>query len=254
MLRTKYILLGVLVSICGSIIAATVSVPHQFSSGQMAIASEVNANFSALSSALNLLDQRVLNLETSSPGTSPQNFAVSQVDLAVGSTVVVSGTTYTIAQVEVPRFDTDEIYLLKFPSKGNYLSEIASETIQVSGGYSGGYVGFDSSMVTTLSGFDVLIGERHMLTTTFQVSNSGRSVSNSHYHYISAYVLLGPETSVTLYFASPSTTSQGTSVSRSSDASGIATIYPPVSASSVREQKKLEMRDLLKYVSLVKKT
>lgn len=52
-----YLLAGLLFGMVGSIAATTISLPYRFAPGQTAPASQLNANFSTVLSAVNRLDR-----------------------------------------------------------------------------------------------------------------------------------------------------------------------------------------------------
>ncbi|HCL69291.1 MAG TPA: hypothetical protein DIC49_07215 [Gammaproteobacteria bacterium] len=67
----------------GLVTAGELTVPNQFSNGQATSASEMNANFSAVESAVNDNDQRISQLEGQGPVVF-QGFSLSTIDGAQG--------------------------------------------------------------------------------------------------------------------------------------------------------------------------
>jgi len=87
-------IVGIIISVAGTIAASTVKLPFVFSAGEKAKASEVNSNFNAIASAVNDIDGRVATLEQNPMTTVPEFITVNQVDLPVGANVTIGATTY----------------------------------------------------------------------------------------------------------------------------------------------------------------
>jgi hypothetical protein len=184
---------------------------------------------------------------------------VVQTDLPVGSKITVGSVTYTIAQMEVPRFDTAEVYLLKFPSGNDFATGNSSESISVAGCYAPetyAYA-FSYSRITSLNGFDTLVNEAFNYSQQLAVSDSGRTISNHFTQSLSTAVHLGPQTRIYLSLNIPSYTQselKGSNPTRSADASGIISVYPPVLTSGQRDTERQNLLTLLSYVTIKKKT
>lgn len=223
---------GIFIAVSGSLLASSVSVPFVFSSGQKAKASDINSNFTALASAINGIEARV-NAVESKAGTSkpPISFPVAQIDMSVGSKVTVSGVEYTIQQKEFPRFDTDEVYLVKFPTNSDNSFVMSTS---VNGSYDDNTISpLDSPDFTVTNGIN---GFSTFGWESFYYSNTS---SNEFSQSISAYIYVGDKTRIPLRFSSPRITGN--------------TVYPTVKKSSEREQVRKNLRQLLSYVVITKK-
>lgn len=97
------------------------ALPHTFMAGARAVASEVNANFRALLSAIQALTLRVDALENrlGPPAPAQQLTGLTPYDVPVGQTVVVGGVTYTMVSYQVPSLVEDATYYIKFPLAAN---------------------------------------------------------------------------------------------------------------------------------------
>lgn len=78
----------------------TLSIPHTFSAGQTAVATEVNANFQSLVSAINDLRAKVTGQYDGA-----DNFAVTSVTVANGDVASIDGRTYPIMARSVISFE-----------------------------------------------------------------------------------------------------------------------------------------------------
>lgn len=248
---------GVFLAVSGSLLASSVSVPFTFSSGQKAKASDVNSNFTALANAINGIDGRVSSIESKAGiNKSPISFSVSQIDMPVGSKVTVNGTEYTIAQFEFPRFDTDDVYIIKFPAVGDF-STGSSVQISVQGAYADQEISaLDNPNFTVtngINGFPTFGWETPLYSANLSVNSSGRSFNASFSQSLSTHISVGDKTRVTLYLSIPSQTKKADNPTRSADATGLVSVYPPVKISSEREQIRQNIRQLLSYVVIKKK-
>jgi len=189
--KAFYILIGIVITVSGSLLAASTNLPYQFSAGGKAKASEVNANFNTLISAVNGIDGRITSLEQANGQTTPIRFTVNQNDLQVGSVITIGGFSYTIVQFEIPRFDSDEIYLLKYPSRSNFTSGNSSDNVYVSGNLHDTSI---ADQITSLNGFDTLIFKNYSFNSTLNTSASGRTVSSYYSQNIYTRILLGTQT------------------------------------------------------------
>ncbi|OGR06170.1 MAG: hypothetical protein A2511_14220 [Deltaproteobacteria bacterium RIFOXYD12_FULL_50_9] len=248
--KAIYILIGIVVAISGSLLAASTNLPYQFTAGGKAKAVEVNANFNTLNSALNGIDGRVTALEQS----APTRITVIQNDLPVGSTITIDGSPYTIVQFEVPRFDTDEIYLLKYPSPNNFTSGNSNESILVhNSGCSTDHNSLSPKEITSINGLDTLIIENFNFQNSLATDTAGRTIRSSSGHFLYTCVSLGPQTSVIFSILAPSASLQGSNPTRSADASGIITVYPPNKTSAQLNTESQNLHNLLSYVTIKKK-
>ena len=96
--------LAISLSIMGiSTVASSVDVPHTFSSGTAALASEVNSNFNAVETAVNDNDARIAQLESENAALSAANAAL----LAAVKDYDLDGDTYTIGDGDCNDNDYD---------------------------------------------------------------------------------------------------------------------------------------------------
>lgn len=168
--------------------------------------------------------------------------------------MTIGGVTYTIVQFEVPRFDSDEVYLLKFPAaEADLTATYSYQRVDASGAYPGDAAGFVPIRVTTLSGFNTLIGESFNFSSTLTNDSSGRRVQNAFSQGIGASILLGPETRISLHFGSRRLSGENTDPVSSADASNLTTVYPPTRVRRHRPITRQQLRNVLSYVSLRKK-
>lgn len=244
---------GIFIAISGSLLASSTTVPYSFSAGQKAIASQVNSNFSALASAINQLDSRVSTVEATTSSGTKENISISQNDIPVGSVITVGGIQYTITQFEVPRYDTDEAYLVKYPSSYDFTTGTAYSSIEVAGVHAGDVNGFESNKSATINEFNALIGEGYSYTSQLTTSNAGRQVTASFYQYLSAAISLGPQTRISIFLRVAKPNSTSTSPTRSANASDISTAYPPTINAAERAIIKSNLRTLLSYITVKKK-
>lgn len=219
---------GVFLAVSGSLLASSVSVPFTFSSGQKAKASDINANFSALTNAINDVDGRISKIESKVGSSKPiTSIPITQIDMPIGSKITVNGVEYIILQREFPRFDTDEVYVVKFPAD----SKDSVQSMMVSGSYDdNGIDSLDSPNYTVTNGIN---GFPTFGWESFYYSSNGFGQS------LSAYIYVGDNTRFPLTFRSP--------VNTGSD------VYPTVKKKLEREQIRKNLRQLLSYVVVNKK-
>lgn len=255
---------GVFLAVSGSLLASSVTVPFVFSSGQKAKASDINSNFTALANAINGIDGRVSSIESKAGvNKSPIGFSVSQTDMPVGSKVTVNGTEYTIAQFEFPRFDTDDVYIIKFPAVGDFSTGNNGSNgnvyaqLSVQGAYTNQEISaLDSPNFTVnngINGFPTFGWESPNYSASLSVSGSGRSFSTSFSQHLSTHIFVGDKTKLSLYLSAPIQTKNASSPIRSADATAHVPVYPNVKISSEREQIRQNTRQLLSYVVIKKK-
>lgn len=63
------------------------------------------------------------------PGASPAPVTIEPRAAAVGDTIEVSGRTYIMTEMEVPGFQTDEVYIVTFPT---YVQTISDRIVIIS--------------------------------------------------------------------------------------------------------------------------
>lgn len=125
----------------------TFSVPHQFHSGDPAVAAEVNENFKALSDAIETIDQR-----TTKPFAAADDFTVNTVSgLVAGTQVVIDGFTYNMQSVTSLSFaeNNNTQYTVIYPKEiGSGSSFVASAGSD--------FIGSRGVKKTTINGYPVL--------------------------------------------------------------------------------------------------
>jgi hypothetical protein len=91
---------GALVSVTLTVTGSSItSVPNQFTSGQVAKASEVNDNFQAVVDEIGSVESRVSAIESSSAGQI-QEFSVSPIAYAAGTQFSIFSEQFEIAQLQ----------------------------------------------------------------------------------------------------------------------------------------------------------
>lgn len=246
-------------------------VPHIFVPGTPARASEVNENFRSLDESRTALETRVTTLEESAVGSSGTDFSVtSQVNLPVGTPVVIGGTTYTIVQFEFIRHDTGEVYLVRFPDAapvfgGSGTSNTVS--FSVSGLYAGqAYTGPSAlSQVlagsvypvrsTILNGFETFVSERNFFSVTAFQQPVDQEIIYTQSVRLSLDVLVGTRTRFTLSFDIPEP-SESVRIRRSTpspDFAGLAPVGEVMGDESVWSTQRQVLQEVLRHVWLEKK-
>lgn len=270
---TTMFIAGLLAAAGLSAFAAQISLPHRFSSGSPARASEVNANFdavrdgvngldgrvsgldgrvNAVDSRANALDSRIDALESGTEATQPTQFTTDPIDLEPGTEIVVGGRPYTIAELEVPRFDDDSVFIVRYPAAGDaFDTGTGYASVFVRGAHPGETTTSLSTLVTTISGFNAAIGEDLHYNPRLTVTNNGRSVQNNYTQYQSVSIQLGPRTALAVTLSVPGS-SIGSNPTRSASAVDLA---PPFSSGAVplaaqRAQIRADLRELLRYFSV----
>lgn len=77
------------------------SIPHTFSAGQTALASQVNENFQALADAIN-----ALSAKTTGQYDGADSFTVTSVPVSNGNTVTIDGSSYTATTHSAVSFES----------------------------------------------------------------------------------------------------------------------------------------------------
>lgn len=255
------LLAGICIAISGSIFASSVSVPYIFTSGQKAKASEINANFSTLEEAINQLTNKISDVENDASTASDfsgaiikEIISISQIDLPVGSKIAIHGTQYTIVQFEFPRFDTDEPYIIKFPSNKDFSKTFASESIYVGGTFKDESAhAYQQLRRATISGLPATIGEGISFSNNLKINEGTRSTTAEFSQGINVTISIGTRTQIGLYFThnEPKTTAASKGIS--TDSSDISHAYPPTPLESEREKIRADLRTLLNYIIIQKK-
>lgn len=250
MKRVGLVIAGLTVAVIQSAVA-DVTVPHIFQPGETARAAHVNENFDSLLSATNDLTERVGEIEAETGAEAPDTFSVEQSKVPVGSTVFVGGKEYTIVQFEVPRHDQDTTYLLRFPTSADVLGEGTShEQVFVRGAYPDDPTTIIGALKTELNGFNTAISESMDFISRLRTSDDGSFVENTFLQRLSATIMLGPDTRVSLHFSSRAEPETGEGSNRTADTSTLASVMPPVRNQTDRDLHREQLRELLTYVWL----
>lgn len=187
------------------------------------------------------------------------NLAVVQQDLPVGTNITVGGVKYQIVQFEVPAFDSDKIYLVKFPVDGdvasttsNYFSAYVyvygsttpqtphqSNTINVTG--------------TGLSGFKAFYDEGYSYTGSYARFGSQSSLANQLTLSNSVGIQLDPKTYVSISLASKESSQSATSATHIPDTTTKLKATPTASTRTLRNKFLVDSRALFKYVVIKEK-
>ena len=109
------------------------------------------------------------------------NITVVQQDLPVGRQVTVAGIKYQIMQFEVPAFDSDKIYLVKFPVQGDPASSTS----------------FFNGFISVFGSYDAI---QPFETNTINATTTGLSGFKAFYNegmtYNAAYNRFGGQTTI----------------------------------------------------------
>lgn len=254
------LLAGICIAISGSLFASSVSVPFVFNSGEKAKASEVNANFSTLSDAINQLAGKLSNVESNLSSvsdfvgaTNKETIPISQIDLPVGSKITVHGVQYTIVQFEFPRFDADETYLIKYPTSQSLANTYFNENINVGGKFpEESFNGYDQLKAGIISGFPVTASEDFGFNNRIYIYDKNRSTTANFSQSLRATICVGSKTYLGISF-SYSRESNANSKIISADTTDISHAYPITMTQTDREQLRTDLRTLLNYIVIQKK-
>lgn len=186
------------------------------------------------------------------------NLAVVQQDLPVGTNITVGGIKYQIMQFEVPAFDSDKIYLVKFPvsddpaSTTDYFSSYVyvygsttpqtphqANTINVTG--------------TGLSGFKAFYDESYGYNASYGRFSSRSTISNQLSLSNSVGIQLDAKTYVTLSLANKDTTQTVSSTAHTPDTTTKLKATPTASTRALRNKFLIDSRALFKYVVIKEK-
>jgi hypothetical protein len=103
--RARIRLLTLLLGIPLALHAAPVTIPNTFATGGVIYASQVNANFTALKTAVDAHDTRIATLEGTKPGMDVGSVQITNMDLSVTTDLVSVNLTVPAAGMVVVRFD-----------------------------------------------------------------------------------------------------------------------------------------------------
>ncbi len=185
------------------------------------------------------------------------NLVVAQQDVAVGTNVTVAGVKYQIMQFEVPAFDSDKIYLIKFPVEGNPASttDYFSAFVSVYGSPTG-QDPFDLNTIngsSCLNGFKTYFHENFNYNANYNRISSQSNLNNSLTLSSNVGIVLDGKTYVSLSIASKSTNQNLTSPTHTADTSTKLHATPTALTKSQRNKFIVDSRALYKYISIKEK-
>jgi len=222
----------------------TVTVPFQFSSGEVASASQVNANFAALASAITTL-QSQLGL-----AFTPTALNVTQTPQPLGTTVTVDGVPYIITRTSIPAFATDTRVWVDVPVP---LGSDVSSAISVSSSVQGGFSALQASkspLTATINGINIGCSEGFFYFVDPSSGTSGTSPRSGEQAYsqsLSCTAQIDSNTRLSLGFQPQSNaTVTGTSPTPADFSNVDPYAVTPLAAR--RAQIQADLRSLLAYV------
>ena len=119
MSQIKVILLASLLLLPLPALAQT-QVPHTFTDGTPALASEVNENFDALADGVNAQDVRIEELEDEGEGKEPvHTFTYTKNDQEAGYEFQVGGVDVRLVDFPIYEFSTGDRYVVRIPILNN---------------------------------------------------------------------------------------------------------------------------------------
>ena len=235
-------------------------IPHTFQGGQPARAAEVNQNFA-------YLESRIRDLDRGGTGTFPDPLPfidIMQTDSPVGAEITIGEHNYVIMQYEIPRFDTDEIWLLRVPAR-KPISEsegsVIASFVTVYGTYRGTsdfyrrHWRMEDGVAIRLNDFDAVIDEGY----TFSAMNiptgraHGQVLTNEFKQDIYLTIELGPQTYVEIFYWTPWEKREQFREPWSADLSNFVSVYPPTPDSGGRETVRQYLQELVSHVWLERK-
>lgn len=188
--------------------------------------------------------------------TLAANQVVTQLDKPVGTKITVAGIKYQIMQFEVPAFDSDKIYLVKLPVKGDPSSTTAamSAYITVLGTYTGQQpLSSNTINVSTggLNGFKAFYDENFNYTAAYtRYPGSNASLYNQLSISNTVGVQLDSKTYLLLNLGSKEVSQNLTSTTHIADTTTKLKALPTASTRSARNNFLFDSRELFKYVSI----
>lgn len=186
------------------------------------------------------------------------NMAVVQQDLPVGTNITVGGVKYQIMQFEVPAFESDKIYLVKFPVSGDPASttDYFSAFVYVSGSTTPQTPHHTNTINVTgtgLSGFKAFYDEGYGYNATYGRFSSRSTISNQLSLSNSVGIQLDAKTYVTLSLANKDTTQTVNSTAHTPDTTTKLKATPTASTRGLRNKFLIDSRALFKYVVIKEK-
>lgn len=159
-----------ILGIVGAISTLTLAdVPYTFTPNTPAKASEVNANFKALSDKLTTLEQDMSNNDGSGDNSSencwgsPFEYTYSYRSSEIGDVITIGGKEYKIVAMPFVEFGTGDRYYIKYPVQINAYGSYVSASASIVATY---LKAGDSCFKDTLS------GQKANITTGYSTSYS----------------------------------------------------------------------------------
>lgn len=224
----------------------TVTVPYQFSDGGVASASQVNANFSALTNAVTALQSQV------GPSVTVTPLDITQTPLPPGTTITVDGVSYIIVRTSIPAFATDTRVWVDMPVQlgtGDTAIQVLSFAPGSFNAIAAQYK--NSPITTTINGVSLGCSESfnyYFQATTGNSSTSTRSGNQNYSQYLNCIAQIDSNTELQMDLAFPTAkaTVTGTSLTPA-DFSNVDP-YTVTPVASRRDQIQTDLRSLLSYV------
>lgn len=114
MSQIKVILLASLLLLPLPALAQT-QVPHTFTDGTPALASEVNENFDALADGVNAQDVRIKNIENEAFVNRGHTLTYTKNDQEAGYEFQVAGVDYRLVDLPMYEYSTGDRYVVRYP-------------------------------------------------------------------------------------------------------------------------------------------
>jgi hypothetical protein len=175
-----------MIKVMGTLVMGSVigwaEVPYVFTPNTPAKASEVNANFKALSDKIVTLEQEVANSDGSGAGNSeancwgaPFDYTYSYRTSQIGDIIRIGGKEYKIVAMPFVEFGTGDHYYIKYPIKINQYGEYSNASASIYATY---LKAGDSCFKDTLA------GQKANITTGYATAYSASMADGSSGNFI----------------------------------------------------------------------
>lgn len=181
------------------------------------------------------------------------NLTVVQEELPVGKAITVGGVAYQMVQFEVPSFENDKIYLVKFPSASG---EYFSGNVSVYGSTTPQFNFMQDTInasTTGLNGFKAFYDESYNYNADYYFDGSDGRISNYLNLANRVVIQLDKKTSVSLLLGEKSTRKNVSIIYSTPDTTTKLKAAPTALTKSQRNKFLLDSRALFKYVSIKEK-
>lgn len=183
------------------------------------------------------------------------NQVVVQENLAPGATITVGGIKYQIVQFEVPSFENDKIYLVKFPMDISSTTYVSGH-VSVYGSTTGQQPFMDNTInagSTGLNGFKAFYDEGYNYNASYTRYSGQSSLNNNLLLTNNVGIQIDNKTFVALSLASKSTSQTVNTTAAAPDTTTKLKATPTAMTRSLRNKFLLDSRALFKYVSIKEK-